>query len=91
MLTVLQGVLQNYPKRTDVWSVYIDQETRLGELERCRSLFERASRSDEIPAKKMKFIFKKYLSFEQEHGDEATVEAVKQKAIAYIREKMGVD
>ena len=39
----------------------------------------------------MKFIFKKYLSFEQEHGDEATVEAVKQKAITYIQEKMGVD
>lgn len=34
--------------------------------------------------KRMKGVFKKYMQFEQEHGDEAGVENVKGKAMAYV-------
>lgn len=34
--------------------------------------------------KKMKFFFKKFLDFEEKHGDESSVAAVKQKAQEYV-------
>lgn len=46
-------MLRNYPKRLDLWSVYLDQEIRLGDLQRCRSLFERVTYL-QLPPKKMK-------------------------------------
>ena len=50
---------------------------------RCRELLERATHL-KVSTKKMKFIFKKYLEFEREHGSPAGVEAVKEKAKAYV-------
>ena len=35
------SILRNYPKRTDIWSVYIDQEIKQNIPERIRALFER--------------------------------------------------
>lgn len=35
-------------------------------------------------AKRMKGVFKKFLQFEMDHGDEAGVEAVKAKATEYV-------
>ena len=39
--TILEGVLSNYPKRVDLWSVYLDQEIRSGDLDRTRYVFTR--------------------------------------------------
>jgi len=33
----------------------------------------------------MKFFFKRYLTFEEQYGNEATVLAVKEKALAYVK------
>ena len=52
---IFEGVLRNYPKRLDLWSVYLDQEIKVGEQPRIRALFERAAAMD-LPAKKMKVI-----------------------------------
>jgi hypothetical protein len=35
----------------------------------------------------MKFFFKRYLTFEKEHGDAASIERVKDKARAYVASK----
>lgn len=40
-------------------------------------------------AKRMKGVFKKYLQFEMEHGDEAGVNAVKAKATEYVASLAG--
>ena len=40
-----------------------------------------------ISAKKMKFIFKRYLEFERQHGSLAGVEIVKEKAKAYVESR----
>ena len=40
-------------------------------------------------AKRMKGVFKKYLQFEMDHGDEAGVEAVKEKATEYVASLAG--
>ena len=86
---VMEGVLKNYPKRTDLWSVYLDQEVKLGDVRRARQLFDRAT-SLELAPKKMKFLFKKYLDFEASHGEPARVEAVKQRAMDYVQRALGV-
>ncbi|KAL6845670.1 hypothetical protein ACP4OV_024493 [Aristida adscensionis] len=79
-------ILREYPKRTDIWSVYLDQEIRLGDTEVIRALFERATCLT-LPAKKMMFLLKKYISFEESLGEDnrERVEYVKQKALEYAQ------
>ncbi|CAI0406524.1 unnamed protein product [Linum tenue] len=84
---MFEGVLREYPKRTDLWSIYIDQEIKLGDSDVIRSLFERAITLSLAP-KKMTFLFKKYLEYEKSMGDEEKIEAVKQKALDYARSEL---
>lgn len=41
-----------------------------------------------LPIKKMKTLFKKYLEFEQKHGDESNVQKVKEMAAEYVRKEV---
>ncbi|GJM98981.1 hypothetical protein PR202_ga16035 [Eleusine coracana subsp. coracana] len=77
-------ILREYPKRTDLWSVYLDQEIRLGDPEIVRALFERATCLT-LPPKKMQFLFTKYLKYEQSQGDKEREAYVKQKAMEYVQ------
>ncbi|KAL5720278.1 hypothetical protein ACHQM5_012957 [Ranunculus cassubicifolius] len=52
---MFEDMLRNYGKRTDLWSVYLDQP-----------------------------LFKKYMKYEEEYGDEERVEYVKRRALEYI-------
>ncbi|OVA06347.1 Ribosomal protein S1 [Macleaya cordata] len=85
--SMFEEMLREYPKRTDLWSVYLDQEIRLGDVDLIRALFERAT-SLSLPPKKMKFLFKKYLEFEKSNGDEERVEFVKRKAMEYVESSL---
>ncbi|CAD7702369.1 unnamed protein product [Ostreobium quekettii] len=85
---IFEGVVCNYPKRIDLWSVYLDQEIKLGDQERIRSLFERATHL-KLPPRKMKVLFKRYLHYEKTYGDEATVENVKKRAVEYVQSVEG--
>ncbi|CAN0879206.1 rRNA biogenesis protein RRP5 [Linum grandiflorum] len=84
---MFEGVLREYPKRTDLWSIYIDQEIKHGDADMTRSLFERAITLSLAP-KKMTFLFKKYLEYEKSVGDAEKIEAVKQKALDYARSEL---
>lgn len=84
---MFEGVLRNYPKRIDLWTAYIDQVIKSGDVDAVRSLFERVICLD-LPPKKMKLLFKKYLDYEVAHGDASTVEGVKAKAMAYVENKL---
>ena len=81
--SIMEQLLQNNPKRLDLWNVYCDQEVKYGEANRTRALFERCT-SLQWPAKKMKAMFKKYLDYAKKHGDEELVEHVKEQAMAYV-------
>ncbi|MCD7455831.1 rRNA biogenesis protein rrp5 [Datura stramonium] len=81
--SLFEKMLREYPKRTDLWSVYLDQEIRLGDADVIRALFERAITLS-LPPKKMKFLFKKYLEYEKSLGDYERMEAVKRKAMEYV-------
>lgn len=86
--SMFESVLQNYPRRLDLWSVYLDQEVAQGDAQRVRSLFERATHLS-LPPKKMKFVFKRYLDYEKAHGDAAGVEHVKKRAMEFVERAMG--
>ncbi|WJX11337.1 hypothetical protein P8452_01962 [Trifolium repens] len=81
--SLFEEILRKYPKRTDLWSVYLDQEIKLKDEDLIRALFERAI-SLSLPPKKMKFLFKKYLDYEKSQGDKERIESVKRKALEYI-------
>ena len=99
--TSFENVLSNFPKRSDVWSSYLDVEIkRLKKLQQqskknskaaqqvllIRQLFERVV-SMKFGARGMKSLFKKFLSFEQEHGTEDTELAVQQRAKEHVLSK----
>ncbi|KAH8915962.1 hypothetical protein BT69DRAFT_1271010 [Atractiella rhizophila] len=82
--TIFEGVLDSFPKRLDVWKVYLDLEKKVGNFDATRNLFERVTKA-KWSSKKSKFLFKSWLEFEKEHGNERTVEQVKQKAVDYVQ------
>ncbi|CAM9425382.1 unnamed protein product, partial [Ectocarpus sp. 8 AP-2014] len=86
--SVFEGLMASYPKRLDLWNVYLDKEVKAGDLRAARNLLERLTGMD-FNAKRMKGVFKKYLQFEMEHGDEAGVNAVKAKATEYVASLAG--
>jgi rRNA biogenesis protein RRP5 len=85
--TIFEGILDNFPKRSDIWNVYIDQELKVGDEVAIRNLFERTI-SLQLPIKKMKQFFKRYLEYEQMNGDESKIEYVKQKAREFVESHM---
>lgn len=101
--TLLDGLLSTFPKRLDIWSVYIDQEcslfakryeaavdttNRAVDLKFVRQLFQRAAALKQS-SKKMKFLFKKWLSFERKLGDAKGVAAVQDAIRAYVASATG--
>nr|CCC89316.1 unnamed protein product [Trypanosoma congolense IL3000] len=91
---LFEGLLLRMPKKSDVWSVYLDQE--LGLLARraesssvafVRSLFERAVATS-FSAKIMQQILTRFMSFERVHGTPADVERVKARARSYVEAKI---
>ncbi|TKW31046.1 hypothetical protein SEVIR_2G079200v4 [Setaria viridis] len=81
-------ILREYPKRTDLWSVYLDQEIRLGDIEVIRGLFDKATCLT-LPPKKMQFLFKKYLKFEKSLGeDNERIQHVQQIAMKYVQSSL---
>ena len=80
---VFEELVKSYPKRTDLWHIYVDKEVKLGHVPQARRLFERMC-CLKTNTKNMQAILKKYLSFEEKCGDEASQEAVRQKARDYV-------
>lgn len=84
--TIFEGILSNYPKRVDIWGVYIDMELKLGDHSAIRNLFEKATTLN-LSSKKMRYFFERYLKFEREHGTKEKVAHVREKARQYVLSK----
>ena len=73
--TMFEGIVSNYPKRMDIWSIYMDMEVKHGggkaNQAQARHLFERCLSLPEInkKPKKMKLTFRKYMEFESAFGN----------------------
>jgi ribosomal protein S1/tetratricopeptide (TPR) repeat protein len=101
--TVFESLIGNFPKRLDLWSVFLDmemqryrtaakgseedQEERNFAIASVRRLFER-SISLELSTKKTKFLFKRWLAFEIETGDKTAAASVRAKARTYVETKL---
>lgn len=85
--TEFESLVASYPKRVDLWSIYIDMVLKKREFKKVRELFERAIHL-KLSAKKMKFIFKRYVEFEKVHGTNAHVESIREKARTYVESKV---
>lgn len=84
--TMFESILTNYPKRSDLWSVYLDMMIKQGDVEPVRQIFERVIHIN-MSSKKMKLFFKRYLDFERKYGDAFSIENVKTQAMAYVESK----
>ncbi|KAJ8683691.1 hypothetical protein QAD02_019483 [Eretmocerus hayati] len=84
--TLFEQVLSSYPKRTDVWSSYVDSLVKSGDIDLARKVLDRAI-LQVIPAKKMKVLFKKYISFETKHGTPENVSRIQDLAVKYVEEQ----
>ena len=81
--TILEGLVGRFPKRLDVWAVYIDQLAKKEDIHGVRGLFDRVL-SRHLTTKKAKFLFKKWLSIETRIGDEAGQEKAKERAREWV-------
>lgn len=83
---LFENALSNYPKRADLWSVYIDMLMKVDKLEDAREVFERVITLN-LSTKNMRTFFKRYIDFETKYGNDESVADVKQKALNYIESK----
>jgi rRNA biogenesis protein RRP5 len=90
--TIFEQLISNNASKTDIWSVYFDEQIKAFtppvspsvEFESIRSLFEKAV-SLKLKPFKMKFFFKRWIDFESKFGvSDEGVSAVKQRAMAYV-------
>lgn len=86
--TLFEGLVTSYPKKIDLWSVYLDQETKHDPTNRkvIENLYERVYEK-KLSMKQAKFFFKKWLSYEVEHGDQRGADYVKAKAAQFVEQE----
>ncbi|KAI8806617.1 hypothetical protein BJ742DRAFT_679848, partial [Cladochytrium replicatum] len=81
--TLFEGIISAYPKRVDIWNIYLDMEASYGDVDSTRRVFERVI-TIKTSSKKMKSFFKKYLEFEKRKGTPEGEQHVKEAAMAYV-------
>lgn len=81
--TVFEKLHDTYPKRWDLWDIHVDLEKHQGAFDNVRQLFERMT-SMGMKKRRANSLFKKWLQFEEEHGDVKRVNHVKAKAAEYV-------
>ena len=81
--TLFEGLIATFPRKWDIWDVFIDLEMAKGEYENVRSLYERLE-TKTMKNKRAKIFFKRWLKFEEDNGDEDSVEKVKAKAARFV-------
>lgn len=78
--TKLNSIITEYPKRTDIISIYLDMEIKFAKKQAVRQLFDRLLARKNVKLPQLKFVFKRFLEFEMSHGSEKEVEKVKKRA-----------
>ncbi len=83
--TIFETLLAQWPKRLDLWNVLLDLETKKGNVEVVRRLYERITGpSMSLKPKKARPFFKRWLDYEEKVGDVRTQERVKALAAEYV-------
>nr|CAB3264721.1 protein RRP5 homolog [Phallusia mammillata] len=85
--TMFENALSAFPKRTDIWSIYIDTLVKAKRIDDARSAFSRVTALT-MSSKKMKSFFKRFVDFETRYGTESAAALVRQRALDYINSEM---
>jgi rRNA biogenesis protein RRP5 len=88
--TIFEGLVSTYPKKGDVWDVYIDLERSHGTDEQVRALYERAAKAGG-KSKRIATVYKKWAEWESSNGNAKGVERVKALAEQWREEKGAKD
>ena len=85
---MFEGLMSTWPKRLDLWNILLDLELQQGEgMEkkgRIRSVFERIAKC-KLNIRKAKWVFKRWLQFEEQEGDSKSQERVQAKAAEFVK------
>ena len=82
--TMFETLVERYPKRSDLWWQYVDQEVRLDNIEGARSLMERCLVARKHTTKQIKALLQKWLVIEKRIGDQAGVQRVLERARDFV-------
>uniref|UniRef100_A0A0K0E2H8 Protein RRP5 homolog n=1 Tax=Strongyloides stercoralis TaxID=6248 RepID=A0A0K0E2H8_STRER len=85
--TMFEKIVQVYKTRTDVWNVYLDLSIKYESLKTTRNLFEEIIKIPLGP-KKLRPFFKKWIKFEEAHGDSKSQKYVHDKAQEVVNDSM---
>jgi rRNA biogenesis protein RRP5 len=83
--TIFDGIVAKYPKRLDLFYIYIDKEIKFGSFATARALLQNKVNGAKLTDKQVKGLFKKWFHLEERHGDEASMEHVKDCARKYVQ------
>ena len=82
--TLFDGLVLKYPKRLDLFFVYLDKECKNGTIDHARTLLEKKVEESKLSDRQMKSLFKKWYRIEEDHGTDESKEHVKDAARAYV-------
>ncbi|KAF2667132.1 nucleic acid-binding protein [Microthyrium microscopicum] len=82
--TVLEGLLSTFPKKLDLWDMYVDLEKAHGSVDKVKHLYDRMAKS-KMKKRRAKFVFGKWLEYEEKNGNKGDQERVKALAAAYVQ------
>ncbi|CAD8043733.1 unnamed protein product [Paramecium primaurelia] len=88
--TTYETILDKNSTRTDIWSQYLDLVIKYCQPDVVRSIFQKAIHNNKKP-RKIKFLFKKQLEYENQYGDSATIQKVKEQAEQWVSQFMQRD
>ncbi|EME86351.1 uncharacterized protein MYCFIDRAFT_45277 [Pseudocercospora fijiensis CIRAD86] len=82
--SVFEAILSDSPHWSSGWDQWVDLERSREAIDKTRALYERISQQ-KMKKRRAKFVFKKWLEYEEKEGKEKDVERVKALASEYVR------
>uniref|UniRef100_A0A0N5B7Y1 Protein RRP5 homolog n=1 Tax=Strongyloides papillosus TaxID=174720 RepID=A0A0N5B7Y1_STREA len=85
--TMFEKIVQIYKTRTDVWNVYLDLAIKHESIKATRNIFEEIIKLPLGP-KKLRPFFKKWITYEEAHGNHKSQKYVHEKAQEIVNDSM---
>ncbi|PVI02391.1 hypothetical protein DM02DRAFT_612945 [Periconia macrospinosa] len=85
--TIFEGLVSTWPKKWDLWDVYLAQEISHGSEENVRALFERMVKAKGLKKRRADILFKKWREWEEKVGSKDGVKKARAAEIAWNEKK----
>ena len=85
---MFDNILKNFPKRKDIWFVYIDKEVKYGNIDKVRQIFDKMFEV-KFKINDLKSVMKKFLEFEKKNcKDEKEFIKAQEKTKSILEKRM---